>query len=132
MSFLLHLDICSAFIRKVGLITNRFLQNLGKLQISAVTVMALELWLLRKRTPSRHLQGYGAMMRQLAVLNVDELIAHRAAVLGANLHSQGSRWAVVDLLVAATAVSHGSILVTHDIQQFSQIPGLNVVDWSVP
>ncbi len=39
---------------------------------------------------------------------------------------------VIDLCIAATAISHRSILVTLNARDFAGIPGLEVEDWSPP
>jgi tRNA(fMet)-specific endonuclease VapC len=132
MSYLLHQDTCSACMRHVRRVNNRFVQHGSGLHVSAVTVMGLELWVLRPRTPVRYLQTYGALMRQVVVLVVDEPIAHRAAVIGSRFALQGRRMPTVALLIAATALVHGLTLVTHTAQLFANIPGLTVVDWTVP
>src|SRR5437879_2609159 len=132
MSFLLHRDTCMAWVRRRGPVGNRVVQHRADLRMSALTVLGLELWLLDKRTPSRHLQGYAALMQQVALVNVDEALAHRAAVLGSGLRAQQRRMGSVDLVIAATALVHGLTLVTHATHLFAAIPGLAVVDWSVP
>lgn len=132
MSFLLHRDTCAAFVKHGRLVTGHFLQHRGELRISAVTVMELEIWLLNKRTPGRYLQGYGAMMQQVAVLDVNDPIAHRAATLGTQLYGRGVRITSMNLLVAATALEHALTLVTHASRAFAAVPGLASADWLVP
>jgi predicted nucleic acid-binding protein len=132
MSFLSHLDVCAAYARKVPSVINRFVQYRGQMHISALTIMGLELWLLHKGTPVRYMQAYAAIMRQLAVLDVNEAIAHRGAVLGSQLSGQGRRMSTIDLLVAATALVHNLTRMAHNMQDFANVPGLAVVDWLVP
>ena len=132
MSFLLQRDTCTACIRKVPWVTGRVLQHQGALYVSAVTVMTLELWLTHWKTPSRYLQTYAALMQGLAVLSVDESVAHRAAGIGTRLRIQGRPLNTVDLLIAATALEHSLTLVTHVTQVYASVPGLAVVDWLVP
>ena len=36
-----------------------------------------------------------------------------------------------DLLIAATAMAHGLTLVTHNVDEFGRIPGLDIEDWEV-
>jgi tRNA(fMet)-specific endonuclease VapC len=132
MSFLLDRETCSAWVRKNRFVYQRFFQNLGNVHLSAMTVLGLELWLLRKRTPSRYLQVYGALMQQLKVVEVDESIAHRAAIIGSDPSTQGRPLDITDLLVAATALVRGLTLVTHQGQRFANVAGLNTVDWMVP
>jgi tRNA(fMet)-specific endonuclease VapC len=132
MSFLLHRDTCAAFVRNVRLVTGRFLHHHGDLHISAVTVMELEVWLSGWKTPIRFQQVYWAMRQQVRVLDMNEVVAQRAAQVGAKLYGQGQRPSSVNLLIAATALHHGLTLVTHNQQRFAAIPGLTVIDWQVP
>jgi tRNA(fMet)-specific endonuclease VapC len=37
-----------------------------------------------------------------------------------------------DLLIAATAVHHGLTLVTHNIRDYANVPGLAIEDWLAP
>jgi tRNA(fMet)-specific endonuclease VapC len=37
-----------------------------------------------------------------------------------------------DLIIASTALAHGSVLVTHNVREFSRVPGLSVEDWRSP
>lgn len=36
-----------------------------------------------------------------------------------------------DLIIAAIAVAHNAMLVTHNAREFSRVPGLQVEDWSL-
>jgi predicted nucleic acid-binding protein len=45
---------------------------------------------------------------------------------------QGLVMDVPDLLLAATALVRGMIVVTHNTQHFTHIPGLQLADWLVP
>jgi predicted nucleic acid-binding protein len=35
----------------------------------------------------------------------------------------------MDILIAATALASAHTLVTHNLKEFKQVPGLKVVDW---
>lgn len=35
-----------------------------------------------------------------------------------------------DLLIASTALSHGTTLVTHNVREFQRVPGLTLEDWT--
>ena len=132
MNWLLHRDTCAAVIRGVSRVTGRFVQELGRLHVSAVTIAVVEMWLLRPRTPSRYLHSYRALFQQVKVVVVDDPVARRAASIGTAIRGQRPRATLVDVIVAATAVTLGFTLVTHDTPYFANIPGLTVVDWLVP
>jgi predicted nucleic acid-binding protein len=133
MRFLLHRDTCIASVRNLPLVAGRFRQHRGALHVSAITVMEAEVWLLGPTARAKHLQAYGAMMRTVAVLPVDEVVAHRAALLASSVRTRGgSRMTTPNVLVAATALIQGMTLVTHATPAFVAVPGLVLADWMVP
>ena len=85
----------------------------------------------------------GRPARNRAVL--DEFIAERliaipfgpddaiaAGDLRASLEKAGTPIGPYDLLIAAQALARGAAIVTRNIREFSRVPGLRVIDWSVP
>src|SRR5438552_16190466 len=123
MSFLLDTDTCSAYLKNVRAVSNRFLQH-GGLHISVVTVAQLEIWLRRRTVAKRRKQAYQAMRKIVDVLDLDRAIAELAGDIGARLHDQGRPMETMDLLIAATALVHNLTLVTHNTSDFINVPGL--------
>jgi tRNA(fMet)-specific endonuclease VapC len=132
MSFLLDTDICSAQLKNVRMVSNRFIQYGGRLYASAVTIAELQAWLLCRRTQRRYKKGYARLRQDLVVLDVDEGIALRAGEIAAGLSDRGIASKTPDMLLAATALLHAPTLVTHNTRDFANVPGLTVVDWLVP
>jgi len=66
------------------------------------------------------------------VLDVDQAAAQRFGEVRAQLVDQGTLVAAIDLMTEATALVHGLTMVTHNVQHFSKIPSLTVVDWLKP
>jgi tRNA(fMet)-specific endonuclease VapC len=132
MSFLLRHDTCAAFLRRVRRVLNRATSQQGRLQVSALTVLRLEQWLIRPQTPSALLPRYGRFRNDVRVLDVTEDIARRAVGLWSRLRLQGQRLRDTDLLIVATALVHGLTLVTHATGVYANIPGLTVEDWTQP
>jgi tRNA(fMet)-specific endonuclease VapC len=69
----------------------------------------------------------------LGVFSIEPItqpIADAYGRLKASLESQGLNLDDNDLWIAATALTYGNLVVTRD-QIFSQVPGLQVEDWSV-
>ena len=56
-------------------------------------------------------------------------IANRAGELRSDLSAAGTPIGPYDLLIAATALEHGAILVTNNVREFARVPGLAVEDW---
>lgn len=102
----------------------RFLQELPRILISAVTYMELvqgmrnrrELMVLR-----RSLKGRG-----IAMLPVDERICDRA-VLYVEEHFLSHALRLADALIAATAVEHGLPLATANVKHYRVIQELDLV-----
>jgi tRNA(fMet)-specific endonuclease VapC len=56
-------------------------------------------------------------------------MAFSAATIRAQLEQQGTPIGPMDVLIAGTAMSLQSTLVTHNVREFSRIPGLSIADW---
>ena len=80
-------------------------------------------------------KGYDAHIHEIRFLQ--ELFAsvpisnaiEKYAQIRAQLEADGIRLDNFDLLIAATALSEGLTLVTHNTKHFERIPRLNVRDW---
>lgn len=68
-------------------------------------------------------------MSVLTSLLFDDAAASRAARLRLALEQRGVKIGPLDTLIAATAISQGAILVTHNTAEFSRVPDLRVEDW---
>lgn len=56
--------------------------------------------------------------------------ANAAETFG-HLQSQRVRVATMDLRIASIALSRGLILVSRNIRDFGQVPGLQIEDWTI-
>ena len=61
----------------------------------------------------------------------DEAAAEAFGELRAFLESKGMRIGPYDLQIAAIALANRLTLVTHNISEFSRVPGLSFEDWQV-
>lgn len=129
MSFLIDTDICSAQLKGVGSVCNRFLQYGGRLHVSAVTVAELCSWAFRASAGRARIAGLNQMLTDVAILPIDEAVARKAGELRAGLLDQGKPIATPDLLIAATALVYDLTLVTHNVRHYTEVPGLQIEDW---
>ena len=132
MSFLIDTDVCSAYLRGPGPLFHRFMQYSGRLNVSAVTLAELYTWTLRRNSSPRFQAVLNALLNDVQVLEVDHAIARRFGEVRAQLLDQGQSAPPMDMLIAATALVHNLIVVTHNIADFNHVPGLQVVDWLTP
>lgn len=62
-------------------------------------------------------------------LPFDDECAERYALIRSELERSGTPIGPSDMLIAATAVTHAAILVTHNVAEFSRVAGLVFEDW---
>jgi predicted nucleic acid-binding protein len=77
--------------------------------------------------PQRSQRKFNAFFRTAPILPVSPAVARRCAEIRSFLKKQGKnpRRRAFDLVIAATALEHGLALVTHNTQDFQDIPNLN-------
>ncbi len=132
MSFLIDTDICSAYMKGLGKVTNRFLQYGGRLYLSTVTLGELCAWSMRATAPPHRKLQLLNLLRVATVLDIDGLVAHRFGDVRAWQLDHGVPSPLLDLLNASVALVHGYTLVTHNTADFQNVPGLLLADWLVP
>jgi tRNA(fMet)-specific endonuclease VapC len=89
-------------------------------------------WALRAKASPTRLQSLLDMLQLVQVLDVNQDVARRFGEVEAQLLDSGLSAPDVDLFNAAVALVHGLTVVTHNVADYANIPGLNVVDWMVP
>ena len=96
--------------------------------ISSVVEMELLFGIALKPRFS-YLTELQAVMGQLQVIAFDSVDAMQAAQLRAALQQAGQPIGPYDSLIAATALAHEMILVSHNTREFLRVEGLVVEDW---
>jgi len=132
MSFLVDTDTCSAYIKGIGRVMQRFVQYGGRLYISSVTLGELYAWALRVNAPPKRMQDLLALLGEVQVLSVDESVARNFGEVRAWQSDHGLRSPELDLLNGAVALVHKLTMVTHNVKDYANIPGLILDDWLVP
>lgn len=69
------------------------------------------------------------LLQRFPVLDIDLVTARAHARVWADIKAAGSRVGPNDLWLAAAALAHGLTLVTANLREFEQVPGLRVEDW---
>lgn len=70
-----------------------------------------------------------AILASLPIVPFDFLAARAHARLWTSLAAKGANVGAHDLIIGATAVSRGFLVVTRDARSFGRIPGLEVERW---
>jgi predicted nucleic acid-binding protein len=86
----------------------------------------------RAAQASRQLDNFLKLASNSDVLRVSTAVLDRAATLWAGAYAAGHSRNDADLIIAATALESGRILVTGNASHFNWIAGLRVEDWKQP
>ncbi len=131
--FLLDTDTCIHLInRRQGY--DEVLDHLdglsfGDVLLSAITLAELRLGVAKSR---RGEENRGRLDRFLTRFEVLDFTARAAAACGplrAHLEARGTPIGPLDTLIAAQALAAEAVLVTHNVREFSRVPGLRWDTW---
>jgi len=68
-------------------------------------------------------------LNSFIIVPFDSSAAERYAQIRQNLEKRGRVIGPDDLLIAATVLTCGGVLVTHNTSEFSRVEGLRLEDW---
>lgn len=133
MDYLLDTNIVSYILRKNVIIDNK-LQEVTRLGaevfISCISYFEVKRGLLAVNA-TRQLADFDLFFRKYEILFVDDLeIIENACKIQVDLKSRGHRLEDADILIAATAITRGLILVSKD-SDFQRVQGLNLENWPI-
>ena len=106
--------------------------HFGGLHMSVVTVGELLTWCKLAESMPNRLQGVRDLLKASTIHEVDLTVAEKFGELRAKMLDQGITVGEMDLFNASTAVVHNLAMVTHNTQDYANVPGLTVVDWTAP
>jgi tRNA(fMet)-specific endonuclease VapC len=85
----------------------------------------------KSQTPEKSAAKQNRFLEPYATLPYDDPAAVRFGRIRADLEAVGTPIGPYDLQIAAIALTHGLILVTHNVGEFGRIKGLQIEDWEV-
>jgi tRNA(fMet)-specific endonuclease VapC len=130
LKFVLDTNTLIYFFKGQGRVAERMLGlSPREIGIPAVVLYELELGIARSSQPRKRRGQLDAMLGTVAVLPLDGAAARHAAELRATLDAAGTPIGPMDTLIAGTAISAQSVLVTHNTGEFSRVKGLRLADW---
>ena len=94
------------------------------LAISAVSHAEVIAGVYGARDPIQSEAGYRAFLRDVTILPLTEPIAEEYGRIYLDLRRRGQLIDVPDMLIAATAIHHGLMLVTRNVRDYGRIPNL--------
>lgn len=97
--------------------------------IPSIVLYELEVGTLKSDNPAKRQQQLQTLLTVIKVLPFTDKEAKVAAQLRVTLEAQGLPIGPMDNLIAGTALSHGAILVSQNVSEFSRVAGLTVENW---
>jgi tRNA(fMet)-specific endonuclease VapC len=97
--------------------------------IPSVVLYEIETGIAKMSQPDKRQHALKALLHSVRVIPFDQASAKVASEIRVHLEKLGAPIGPLDVLIAATALAHGAILVTHNTQEFSRVPHLRIEDW---
>lgn len=133
MRYLLDTDTCVFALRGVETVRNHFSAvDPGAVAVSVVTLAELRYGASCSPRPEANHRVVDDFISGILILGVDTEIARLFGEFKAKLRGRGTLIDDFDLLIAAAAERYGLTLVTHNLEHFHRIDGLQVEDWTSP
>ena len=132
MSYLLDTNIVSYILKRRNLAVNRKLEQIRRLGeevfISCITFYEIKRGLLALNA-TRQLADFNSLFQIYPILYLDNVeILETACRIHADLKKKGRPIQDADVLIAATAITLGLILVSND-SDMSRVEGIDIENW---
>ena len=103
----------------------------SNLCISSITVFELEYGAAKSNWGEKTRQSMQMFLAPFNIIGFDSKDAASAGIVRGFLEKQGSPIGPYDVQIAGQAVAKSLTLITHNIGEFSRVPGIKVEDWVV-
>jgi tRNA(fMet)-specific endonuclease VapC len=104
-------------------------QRPSALRLCSVVKAELLYGARKSARPHQNLRLLDELFAVLGSLPFDDDCAVHAGTIRHDLERVGTPIGPHDLMIAATAMTHGAVLVTHNTGEFSRVLGLKLEDW---
>jgi tRNA(fMet)-specific endonuclease VapC len=132
MKLMLDTNICFYIIKQQpAAVLEHFREHqIGDIGISSITLSELHYGIAKSKYRDKNASALIEFITPLEVAAFDENAAAAYGHIRASLEKAGTPIGAMDMLIAAHAMSCGTIMVTNNIREFSRIPNLKVIDWT--
>lgn len=130
MSYVLATNTLIYFFKGLSNVAERLLTTSpADIAIPSIVIFELETGIAKSSQPEKRRQQLDALLSQTNIMAFGIEEARIAARIRADLESNGQQIGPCDVLIAASAISYGGTLITHNQKEFSRVNGLLIDDW---
>ncbi len=128
---ILDTNICVRFLRGDESVVRRLLDadENDDLRIPAMVEGELFYGVEKSERRDENREKVKALLAFLPVCHADDETMEKFGELKAKAEAAGRRVDDADVIIAATAMRHGALLVTGNTRHFSRFDGLEIEDW---
>ena len=133
MIYFLDTNICIYFLTDQYHSIREKLRTIPQKQIKLPAVVAAELFYgaSKSRKREHNLEQYSQFMGLYEVIPFDHSASRRYGDIRSSLELIGQTIGGNDLMIAASALSCGAVLVTNNTKEFSRMDNLVIEDWTL-
>jgi len=133
MRFLLDTNTCIAYLTQRSSRVEARLRAAAPTDVALCSIVKSELLFGARKSAkvTENLARLETFFRPFVSLPFDDHAAEVAAHIRADLEVAGTPIGPNDLLIGATALTHGLTVITRNTREFARIAGLRVEDWSL-
>ena len=130
MIFLLDTNTAIYYFKGMGNVAARLLaEPPSQIGLSSIVEYELRLGIEKSSSPEKRRSQLNALKEAVTYVPFASSEAAQAGRIRAELERKGTPIGPYDVLIAASALSRGATLVTHNIKEFARVDGLRLVDW---
>lgn len=124
-------DTCIEFLRGNLPHAQSLMKSVSPKQFGIPSVVAAELYFGAENSafPAEEKDRVERFLAPFQIVAFDEGCIRNYAAIRFHLKKQGCMIGPNDLLIAATALSHGAVLVTNNASEFQRVRGLIIESW---
>lgn len=133
MKYLLDTNACIRYINGRSPKLRAKLASTPRLDVAVSAITKAEMFYgsAKSQTPERSLEKQIEFFDTIVSLSFDDAAAEVFGPLRPELERKGMPIGAYDGLIAAIALAHDLILVTHNVDEFGRITGLKIEDWEI-
>lgn len=131
LRYLLDTNTCIRYLNGRTMQVRTRLEATPREQVAVCSVVKAEMFAGARRSADveRSLERQEAFFSHFVSLPFDDAAAEHYGSLRAHLLTAGTPIGSNDMLIAAIALAHNLVLVTHNTDEFRRVPGLLLEDW---